>query len=180
MIQKFCSWLIFLLLVGHLQAQDLLRTNNAEINFVSEAPLELIKASSSNCQGILNTETGEFAFRIFIKSFDGFNNPMQREHFYENYMEVSLYPDATFAGKLIDPMDINNEEKQSHRAKGELKIHGVTKEKIIDVQLHKEDDSILFNASFEVPIIDHNIEIPNIVRQKIAEKIYVEVKGELK
>ncbi len=180
MIQKFYLCVVVFLAIVPLWAQDLKRTNNAEINFVSEAPLELIKASSSNCQGILNTDTGEFAFRIFIKTFDGFNNPLQKEHFYENYMEVSLFPDATFSGKLIDTLDIKSEEKQSHRAKGDLKIHGVTKERIIDIQLVKKEDFITFNATFEVPLVDHNIEIPNIVRQKIAEKIYVVVKGELK
>ena len=162
-----------------LSGQNLKRTNNAQINFSSDAPLEIIKAQSDKCQGILNLENGEFAFKILIKTFDGFNSKLQREHFYENYMEVSQYPDATFLGKMIEVVDFSESDDLKLRAKGNLKIHGVAKERIIEVNLRRSEDQILFNSELEVLLNDHNIEIPNIVRQKIAEKIKITVSGTL-
>ena len=160
-----------------IDGQNLLRTSNASIDFVSDAPLEIIKAKSDNCQGILNLDNGEFAFRVFIKTFDGFNNPLQREHFYENYMEVSDFPEATFSGKIIENIDTLTQTPNIYRAKGVLNIHGQSIERIIQVTLSMNENQISFNCSFIVPLEDHNIEIPNIVRQKIAENITVSVSG---
>jgi polyisoprenoid-binding protein YceI len=163
-----------------LTGQELKRTNSATIKFTSDAPLEIIKATSNSCQGILDLESGKFAFKIFIKSFDGFNSPLQKEHFYENYMEVSQFPEATFAGKLIEEYNPSGQDKTILRAKGNLNIHGVEKERIIEVVLLKSGDDIEFNSSLDVLLKDHNIEIPSIVRQKIAEKIMVTVSGILR
>lgn len=157
--------------------QDLLRTNSGEIKFVSNAPLEIIKAESNNCQGILNMDNSEFAFRIFIKTFDGFNSPLQKEHFYENYMEVTEFPEATFTGQIIENVVIPIDKAVEIRAKGNLSIHGITVERIIKVILEDADGGIQFNSTFEVPLSDHNILIPNIVKQKIADKINVTISG---
>ena len=160
--------------------QNLIRTNSADIKIESNAPLELIKAKSDNCQGILNLDNNEFAFRIFIKTFDGFNSPLQKEHFYENYMEVSDYPDASFSGQIIEEILLPIETTITVRAKGELSIHGILKERIIDVTLYSDLDGLKFTSEFEVPLLDHNIEIPNIVRQKIADNIFVSITGILR
>ena len=160
--------------------QNLIRTNTANIKMESDAPLELIKAESNNCQGILNLDNNEFAFRIFIKTFDGFNSPLQKEHFYENYMEVTNFPDASFSGQIIEEIVLPIESTITVRAKGELSIHGIMKERIIDVSLYSDLDGLKFSSEFEVPLLDHNIEIPNIVRQKIADNIIVSITGILR
>lgn len=169
---------IFYILITHFAisgtSQILYRTNTANIHFVSDAPLEFIQAASDKCQGILNIESGEFAFRVYIKSFDGFNSPLQRVHFYENYMEVNQFPDATFAGKMVENIEPG---KQEYRAKGILKIHGVENEILVNVTLIPDGGGFSFLAAFEIALIDYDIEIPAIVRQKIAEKIKIEVKG---
>jgi len=161
-------------------AQNLIRTNAAEIKIESNAPLEIIKAESNNCQGILNLDNNEFAFRIFIKTFEGFNSPLQQEHFYENYMEVSDFPSASFSGKIIEEIVLPLESTTVMRAKGELLIHGVVKERIINVTLISDPDGLKFSSKFEVPLLDHNIEIPNIVKQKIADIIFISVEGILR
>ncbi len=162
-----------------IQSQQLFRTSKALINFNSDAPLEFIEATSKNCQGILNMETGEFAFRVFIKTFDGFNNPLQKIHFYENYMEVSQYPEATFQGVVIEHLSILNDSEKSLRAKGSLNIHGQIHERIIEVTMNLEEGRLSFHSEFEVLLSDYNIDIPNIVKQKISETIEVTVSGTL-
>ena len=166
--------------ISLVDAQVLCRTNNAKIQFVSSAPLELIKAESNNCQGILSPSDGEFVFRVFVKTFDGFNNPIQKEHFYENYLETTDYPEAMFQGFVLEKIDLDNELQQDVRAKGDLTIHGVTNEKIINVSLTKTKDGHLdFQSEFMVQLEEYNIDIPKIVKQKIAEIIKVTVSGQL-
>jgi len=171
--------IVFLLLSSYCIGQDLYNTNNATIRFVSEAPLEIIKAGSDNCQGILSIKEGKFVFRIFIKTFEGFNNSLQRVHFYENYMETSRYPEAIFEGLLVEEIDIQYEGSQLIRAKGDLTIHGVTKEKIIEVILQRKDTFLKFKSEFIIDLKEFNIDIPNIVKQKIAENINILVEGSL-
>jgi polyisoprenoid-binding protein YceI len=159
-------------------AQEIYKTNTARIEFVSDAPLEFITAHSDNCQGVVSLPSGEFVFRVFIKTFDGFNNQIQKEHFYENYMEVSDYPEALFKGFVLEELNFPDNAPKKVRAKGELSIHGVHKEEIIPLFIsRRQDGNLSFEAEFSILLDKYNIDIPNIVKQKIAEKIIVKVSG---
>lgn len=173
--------LLFIWMIGSyvsFSQDELYRVEDGEAKFTSNAPLEIIKAESKRLQGVLNSKSGEFAFRIPIKSFDGFNSPLQKEHFFENYMEAESYPTATFQGKIIESIDNTT---QSIRAKGNFTIHGLSNEMIIPVTINSlENGTLSFQSTFFIKLKDHNIQVPKIVYQKIAQEILVEVKGELK
>lgn len=151
---------------------------NGTIQFRSDAPLELIRASSNELKGVIDTDANTFAFTINNKDFMGFNSPLQREHFNENYIESLKYPKSTFTGKIIEKIDYQVPGKYTVRAKGNLTIHGVTQERIIKSQLEIKGDKLFVNAAFSVLLADHNISIPRIVQQKIANEIDVQVTGE--
>lgn len=171
-------FLIFNILFLRAQAQ-LYEVNSGSIDFVSEAKLELIKASSNDLKGRLDPGKKLFAFVVKIASFNGFNSPLQKEHFNENYMESKKYPKASFAGKIIESIDFQKDGTYSVRAKGQLSIHGVEQERIIKSQLEVSGQKIRVQATFTVPLSDHNITIPKIVYQKIAEEISVTVDAEM-
>ena len=65
------------------------------------------------------------------------------------------------------------------RAKGKLSIHGVEQERIIKSQLENKGGKLYITASFTVPIVEHDITIPKIVHQKIAEEIQVTIEAVL-
>ena len=148
---------------------------DGNVEFVSEAPLEIIKASSSELRGILEADTRKFAFSVPMKSFMGFNSPLQRDHFQENYLEIDKYPEATFAGRIIEPIDISVPGLRTVRAKGIFSIHGVANERIIRVSLEISDGKIYAYSSFPVLLSDHQIQVPRIVNQKISETIQVDI-----
>lgn len=148
--------------------------------FTSEAPLELIKAQSNKTIGVIECATKNVAFSIEVDSFDGFNSGLQKEHFKENYLETNKYPRATFKGKIIEDIDFSKNGSATVRAKGIFSIHGTEKEKIVKVKITIKDKEISVEAGFEVPLEDHNINIPRVVNQKIASVILVEVKATLK
>ncbi|MEO6132859.1 MAG: YceI family protein, partial [Saprospiraceae bacterium] len=157
----------------HAQSQ-LFVLKKGDASFVSQAPLETIKARTNSIQGLINRQTKEFAFSIKINTFEGFNSEIQRVHFLENYMEQTNYPKATFSGKLIEDIPFDEPGTYSVRAKGILDIHGVQKERIIRGTITINSGGAVLNTSFSVPVADHGITIPKIVRQKISE--YIDVK----
>ena len=173
--------IILILVLTHvfIPAQDngpiIFQTTRGEVNFVSEAPLEIIKASSDELNGLINADERTFAFTMKTRSFKGFNSPLQQEHFYENYIESKQYPNARFSGKIIEPVNLLEPGEYSVRAKGILDIHGVEKERVIRVDLKIEDGKITADSAFEVLLEDHNITIPKMVFQKISELIRVDV-----
>jgi hypothetical protein len=145
------------------------------VHFLSDAPLELIKASSKELSGIIDPTNNGVAFSIRVVTFHGFNSAVQREHFMENYMEVSRYPVATFTGKIIEALDFQQDGVRNVRIKGLLNIHGVTVERIVPGTLIIKGNLINASASFTVPMKEHAITIPKLLSQKIAEGITVNI-----
>jgi polyisoprenoid-binding protein YceI len=160
-------------------AQQIYVTHTGKAAFVSDAPLEVIKAESNEVNGAVNLADRTFAFTIDNSTFKGFNSSLQQEHFYENYMETQLYPTSSFKGKIIEEIDPNSTKEQVVRAKGILDIHGVSQERIIKGTLKKTGDKIEIRADFTVLLQDHQIKIPRVVYQKIAEVINVSILTEL-
>ncbi|MFN0013263.1 MAG: YceI family protein [Saprospiraceae bacterium] len=155
------------------------RCDNGTVTFTSDAPLEVIQAQSNKLRGILDTERKTFAWTVDIATFEGFNNPLQRNHFNENYLETEQHVKASFAGKIIEEIDFQNDGSYLVRAKGKLSIHGIEQERIIKGSLELRDGKIRVQAFFTVPLTDHAITIPKVVYQKIAEEIAVSVEAVL-
>lgn len=180
---KFITFLLYfgliLIFCPLAHGQLIWKTDKGLLNFVSEAPLEIIKAQSSVLKGICTSEKQEFAFSLDLKTLNGFNSPLQKEHFHENYMESNKFPTVTFKGKLIEKIDFSKNGKYIVRAKGWLDLHGVKQERIIKGELEIKDKKLIINANFSVLLAEHNIAIPKIVNQKISEEIKVKVKIEM-
>lgn len=175
-IRMLRLYIAFFLMSFAADAQQV-RLSEGSINLVSNAQLELIKASSQKLSGLLDLTDRQFAFSIEIKSFEGFNSNLQREHFNENYLESDKYPKATFSGKIIEAIDFSTAGEHEVRAKGELVIHGKTQVRMIKAKLVIANDKIRVSSSFKVPLTDHDISIPRIVSQKIATEIDVTMSG---
>ena len=174
-------FLIFLL-IAVLQtitfSQKILQCDNGMVHFKSDAPLEVIEAESQTLKGALDVESRNFAFTIDIHSFEGFNNPLQKVHFNENYLETKVYPKGTFRGKIIEEVDLLLDGDYSIRAKGMLDIHGVERERIIRCDIQVKNGKILVTSEFTILLEEHAIRIPKIVYQKISEVIYVKMKAD--
>ena len=166
---------MFVVLTAFLAAAKLFHVTEGKINFRSDAPLEMIKASSNTVAGAIDTTKKDFLFRVAISSFEGFNSRTQREHFNENYMQTEKYPEASFKGKIIEDVSFAKEGTVTVRAKGDLTIHGVVKERIIKAELTIKNNTITLHSNFTVLLSDHNIPIPKVVYQKLANEIKVEV-----
>lgn len=157
-------------------AQPVYGVQKSDITFNSDAPNELIKASSEKLKGLINAGRKHFAFKVEVVSFNGFNSPLQREHFNENYMESFKFPDITFSGKIIEDVDLSANGTYRVRAKGELNIHGVGRDRIIYADVVIKDGQMEVTSDFRVALADHDIKIPRVVNDKLATEVYITVK----
>jgi hypothetical protein len=176
----FYTLLFFLFIPGHLvSGTDLYYTKNGTISFSSVAQQEIINATSDNLIGVLNSSNRTFLFKVLIRSFEGFNNTLQQEHFNEKYMESEKYPEATFSGKIIEDLDLSIDGVYDVRAKGKLKIHGKEVERIIRSKVSVKNGSIKIESEFRILLSDYNIKIPKVVHEKVASEIMIDLKIEL-
>lgn len=159
--------------------QKKLTTENGQVNFISNAELELIKASSTAVRGIIDQATSQFAFTMDVRTFKGFNSELQREHFLEKYMEIHKFPKATYTGKIIEKINFDDSTPQEVRAKGTLSIHGQDQIRIIKCRVSIINGVTNVECKFNIPLSDHNIVIPSIVSRKIATEIDVTLKAAL-
>ncbi len=143
------------------------------VSFHSNAKSELIKATSGELKGIIDADKRTFAFSVAMKSFAGFNSPLQEEHFNENYMESDKYPTASFTGHIIEEDDFTKDGSYNIRAKGKLNVHGVEQERILQGDLLVKNGSIKLSSIFTVLLSEHDIKIPRIVHEKLASEIKV-------
>ena len=165
--------LLAILAGGQAFAQKFWTTGNGKIDFFSKTPVEDIEAHSTAGGAIINTETGQLAFKVPIKSFH-FPNSLMEEHFNENYMESGKYPEGTFSGKMEPLVDFSKPGTYPVKAKGKLKIHGVEVEREFAGTITvKADKTAELVCDFEVLLADHKIERPQLVLVKIADKISV-------
>lgn len=173
-------FLLFLgVLLSAFNAEEMVYlTKNGQIRFQSHAPLEVIEATSNKLRGAIDLQKRTFAFTVEISSFEGFNSPLQKEHFNENYLESDEFETASFLGKIIEKTDLSKNGTYVLRAKGKLKIHGIMQERIIKSKAVVNDGKLSIESNFTVLLKEHNIAIPKIVYQKIAEEIQVSVKAD--
>jgi hypothetical protein len=162
-----------------LHGQSLYVVESGKISFLSNAPLEMIKAESGALEGVIKISDRSFAFRVAMNSFEGFNGSLQRSHFNENYLESAKYPTTSFEGKIIEEIDFTKNGEFEVRGKGKFTCHGVVQERIIRCKLKISGNRITLTSEFSVFLEDHNIKVPSVVSQKIAEEITVSVKSTL-
>lgn len=169
---------ILLFVSAYSLAQEKYLTKTGELSFEASVPsFEEVAAKNNSVTAILNTENGEIAVLALIKGFR-FKNALMEEHFNENYAESTKFPKAIFEGN-IENLSIENIQG-SFKITGNLTFHGVTNIiKEIPVKVNKTDNKITISGSFKLLASDYKIEIPKIVRNKIAEDVNVRFSFEL-
>jgi polyisoprenoid-binding protein YceI len=169
---------VLILITGLTNAQTRYISRTAKVTFLSEAPLERIEGRNSQGTSVFDSKTGQFEFAILIKAFE-FEQALLQDHFNENYMESTKFPKSTFKGTIQDIANIDLMKAGTYpvKVKGQLTIHGVTKEVSTDGTLEVKGDKVIGKANFEVACADYNIEIPSLVKDKIAKFVKIAIEA---
>lgn len=167
--------LLFCSSASTLEAQQFI-SREGHVRFFSSTPLEDIEAETVQMSAILDAgKNGGFAFQIPILTFH-FDKALMEEHFNESYLESEKHPRATFEGAILNWETLNPTEGwQDVVASGTLNVHGVSQSRTIPGQMRYNAGSWELTAQFDVLTVDHEIRIPKMVRNQIAESITVYV-----
>lgn len=174
-MNKQYFFLLFLLMnVSLIAFSQVYVTRNGTIRFFSQTPLENIEAINRQTMSALNTETGEFVFRLPIRSF-AFDKALMQEHFNDNFMESHKYPNASFQGEItnIDELDLDRDGTYEVSVAGALTIKDVTRNISKPGKLIIKDGQITSSAEFVIRPEDYNIRIPGRYIRNIASEIEV-------
>ena len=150
-------------------------TKNGNTQFkASVEAFEPVEAENQSTTAILNTETGQMAALVFVKAFH-FEIALMEEHFNENYMDSDEHPKATFKGE-IKTFDLTKltSTPQEYILIGTLTVRGIEKQINTNVKIHKDNKGIHVLGAFKVQPQEFKIDIPSLIRKKIAEHILIE------
>ena len=179
MISKLACIVITLISLQASKAQPNVFTgNDGTVNFYYSAPLEDIEGTKSHVFSSLNTGKRNIEIKMLITQFE-FRNKLMQEHFNENFMDSKRYPQATFKGKIYESVDFSKPGVYQVTATGEFDLHGVDRIRTIHGTLTITPASISIETQFDVLLADHKIDIPEIIFNKVAEKIRVKAKVQL-
>lgn len=151
-------------------------TKSGNIKFYSDSRMEKIEAYSHVVSSIVDMTTGDFVFKVPMKSF-AFEKALMQEHFNENYVESEKYPNATFLGKVVNIREINLGKDGLYYANvtGKLTIHGITKEISEKGSFEVKEGKLIGKSRFNVLLEDFNISIPGAVILNISKSIEITV-----
>ena len=155
-------------------------TKTGKISFFSSTALENIEASNRSVTALLDSKTGELQFTVLVKGFE-FKKALMQEHFNENYLETDKFPKASFKGQVLNNSEINYAADGSYpaRVKGQLTIHGQTKDIETTGVINIKDGKPVLNSTFSVLIADYKINVQRIHQDNISKSIKITVEAAL-
>lgn len=154
-------------------------TREGKITFLSNAPMEEIKAVNERATSVFDFETGDVEWAVLVNAFN-FKKALMEEHFNENYMESTKFPKASFKGEIQDLQSIplNIDGTYETLVSGELEIRGIKKSIKPSIQFTVVDGKIKGTSSFTILVADYDISIPKVVRENIAKEVLISLEAD--
>jgi polyisoprenoid-binding protein YceI len=151
-------------------------TKTGYIGFYGHTPMEDIKADNNQVASVLDISTGELVFQVLIKSFH-FDRALMEEHFNENYMESDKFPKSSFKGKITNFSSVDYKKNGVYdvTVEGDLTIRDVSNKITAKGTIEVVSGGINANSKFNIGPEDYKINIPGVVREKIAKSLEVTV-----
>jgi len=171
---KTWTAIILFLITAETVRSQVVTSRDVTLSFYSSAPIEDITATSNQGVSGLDFDSKSIYFRVAIRSFE-FEKKLMQEHFNENYLESSKYPNAEFKGTIKEDLNISKDGTFPVTVQGDLTIHNVTKSYTVKGELKITGGKVAAKAIFPVKLADHQIKIPRLVIKNIAEVVEVTV-----
>ncbi|MFZ1529454.1 MAG: YceI family protein [Ferruginibacter sp.] len=171
MKKKLLSVMLITLAVLGANAQTLkTRDGNIYFNPNKNQLNKEYAALSKEATAVFNTDKAEVALLVPMKTFH-FNNALLEEHFNENYLHTNKYPNATYKGKLtgFDKSMLAKDGEYKLSSEGKVTLHGVEQSFKSPVTMSVKNGIVTFKCAFAVKAEDYKIDIPALVKPKLAE-----------
>jgi len=147
-------------------------TKNGSISFDATSPgsPENITADNRTVTCVIDAANGNIQFKAAMKAFT-FERALMQEHFNENYVESTKFPEAKFAGNISNMASIALDKDGSYPAtvKGKLTLHGETRDVETAGKINVSKGKITATASFSVLLSDYKVNVPGVVSDKVSK-----------
>ena len=150
-------------------AQKIFATRNGKISF-SAPNDDDIKAVNNEVTSRI-ADNGQMTFSLLINSFR-FKLAEMQEHFNDQYLESNKFPRADFKGNItnLSAVDFTKDGSYKVSVKGDLTMHGVTKNVTVNGTIDIKGGKPSAQASTVIMMRDFNIS-----SSKVAEKVSVDI-----
>ncbi len=168
-MKKIISLSIGLLLIfGAINAQKVYGTRNGKISFIAPND-EDVKAVNNEVTSRLS-DNGAMSFSCLIKGFK-FGYAEMQDHFNTEYLQSTTYPRADFKGNITNVKEVVFTKNGTYKAivKGNLTLHGVTKNITVNGTITVKDGKITAIASFPIIMKDFKIDASSVTEKVKAE-----------
>jgi len=166
--------IVFLVISNVCLAQKLY-SKTTSINFYSKTAFENIEAKNNKAVTVWDLASGKMEFSVLMKGFE-FDRALMQEHFNENYVESDKYPKATFKGEADNKnISLTKDTTYKINVKGDLTIHGVTNSITVPAVIKVVKGNVSSTSTFVVLLDDYKIKVPSIVKDKVNEKVTINV-----
>jgi hypothetical protein len=161
--------LSILFLVNTADAQKVYGTRNGKITFSSPTD-EDVKAVNNEVTSRI-ADNGQLTFSLLMKGFK-FKLAEMQEHFNDQYVESNKYPRADFKGNIVNLAAVSFDKDGSYKisVKGDLTMHGVTKNVTVNGTLDIKGGKPVANAQFAILMKDFNVNASS-----VTDKVTVDV-----
>jgi len=166
-------------------------TGHNTVKFKSDAPLELIAGQTDKVTGkIIYDDDFKFdakhpftiVFNVDLASFDT-GIPLRNQHMRDKFLETAKYPTAVYTVKQIQTTakpPFKKGQEISLISAGDFTLHGKTMAKTIPLTIlylgkTATSETIRIQGNFPIQLSDYGIERPQLVFQKLAETVYVNI-----
>jgi hypothetical protein len=118
-------------------------------------PIEAINKSTTI---VLDVNSGDLAALALVNGFR-FPNALMQEHFNENYLESDSHPKAIIKGKLsgFKATAFTQNFSKTYVLDGTLKLHGITQNISILVNMNRTGKSIQLSSDFTIKPQDYKL-----------------------
>ncbi|PKA98522.1 YceI-like domain-containing protein [Flavobacteriaceae bacterium MAR_2009_75] len=152
-------------------SQDKIIARQGQVSFFSYTSVENIEAANNQVLSIIDLSNGDIAVSMLMRAFV-FKKALMEEHFNESYVESDLYPKLEFEGEIVD-FKVDATTAQTKMVKGEMTLHGVTREVEVKAQIEPKENAYVLSGEFDVGVSEYEINVPPLLRPNIAKVINV-------
>jgi len=158
--------------------------SDSEIVFTSKALWEKFDGKTKEVSGFVEVDPGnlrgdvELEVVVDLASFDT-GMKKRNQHMRENHLETDEFPQAVFRGGKVlraEPASLAPGDHGTLVLVGNLDLHGVKKDYEVTLEVERRTDgSLRIRGEFPVMLPDHQIERPQKLIVKLAEKQDVKI-----
>jgi hypothetical protein len=163
------TWMIAVVCFTQLSAQKIYATRNGKISFTSPSDGDIQAINNEVASRI--ADNGQLTFSLLIKGFK-FKLAEMQEHFNDQYLESIKFPRADFKGNIVNLNEVDFTKDGSYKisVKGDLTMHGVTKNIVVNGTLEMKAGKPVANAKFIALMKDFNINAGS-----VTDKVMIDI-----